>query len=502
MILLPHFPFDACETSISFLRRLSLFHTGQGAERLLADLSIDGNAFLSGDVEALSILAGASEIDASALQWGTISRFARHRKCRGERWSREFVLPEGARFCPQCLLDDGADTVEWAGMGRLVWRLRPVLTCQIHGRRLVTLPAMTARWEINHRYPIREELRELADQQAEQTPTVLENLIHDRISGQETQEGSWLRIQTIEQVTEACEMIGASIQHGPKFDVATMSPDTWRAAGAIGMAIATQGENAIREAFDGIAARSIKTSAKAGPRAIYGRLYEWLADTTPIIDHGPIRPLLREQILDTLAIDQGELLLGEVVEARRLHSVQSLSIKTGLHPKRLRKLLIQAGLSTEERWDQGSQRLVFPAQLAERFCRDLLDCVPLHHLPHLLDCTRTQAASLYRTGVLRPVVDRDMGAGIHKLAFAQREVQAFLAFLDALPVNFREARGTVSLTIASKMTGRCTGDLLGRIQAGHLPAHRSPGTPGLANIRLTAEDLTPLKVLVGSAIPS
>jgi hypothetical protein len=52
------------------------------------------------------------------------------------------------------------------------------------------------------------------------------------------------------------------------------------------------------------------------------------------------------------------------------------------------------------------------------------------------------------------------------------------------------------------MTGRCTGDLLGRIQAGHLPAHRSPGTPGLANIRLTAEDLTPLKVLVGAAIPS
>ncbi|WP_374427506.1 TniQ family protein, partial [Tabrizicola sp.] len=232
MILLPHFPFDACETSTSFLRRLSLFHTGQGAERLLADLSIDGNAFLSGDAEALSILARASEIDVSALQWGTISRFARHRKCRGERWSREFVLPEGARFCPQCLLDDGADTVEWAGMGRLVWRLRPVLTCNVHCRRLVTLPDKSARWEINHRYPSGKELRELADQQAEQTPTVLENLIHDRILGQETHEGSWLRLQTIEQVTEACEMIGASVEHGPIFDVAAMSPAAWRAAGA------------------------------------------------------------------------------------------------------------------------------------------------------------------------------------------------------------------------------------------------------------------------------
>jgi hypothetical protein len=501
MILLPHFPFDVCETSTSFLRRLSLFHTGQGAERLLTDLSIDGNAFIAGEVEALSILATASEIDIATLQWGTIARFARHRKCRGERWSRAFVLPEGARFCPQCLLDDGADTVEWAGLGRLVWRLRPVLTCQIHCRRLVTLPEKTARSELNHRYYFGEELEELADQQPEQTPTVLENLIHDRISGRETEEGSWLRLQTIEQVTEACEMIGASVEQGPIFDVARMSPDAWRAAGAVGMTIATQGEDAIREALNGIAARSLKTSAKAGPRAIYGRLYEWLAYTTPVIDHGPVRSLLREQILDTVAIDQGELLLGEVVETRRLHSVQSLSVQTRLHPKRLRKLLVQAGLSTEERWAQGSQRLVFPAQLAERFCQDLLDCVPLHHLPHLLDCTRIQAVSLYRTGVLRPVVDRDMGIGIHRLAFANREVQDFLAFLGSLPVKVGEARGTVSLTIASKITGRCTGDLMGRIRAGYLPAHRSPGTPGLATIRLTAEDLTPLKVLVGAAVP-
>jgi hypothetical protein len=500
VILRPHLAYDPRETSASFVRRLALFHTGHGAGRLVEDLGLDRHAFGAGQFDTMSVLAAASETGVDALLAGTIGRFSRHREFRGERWSREFVLPEGARFCPACLLDDGADTVEWHGKGRLVWRLRPILTCQKHGLRLVTMPESEAGGELGHRYPIGRALREMAASQVEQTPTALENLIHQRISGHASDEGEWLRAQTIEQVTEVCEMIGAMVEQGPVFDVAGMTAEAWRRAGAVGLAIASKGETALRDTLNGIAALSDTSSGKAGPRAIYGRLYEWLAYTTPVVDHGPIRALLREQILDTLAIDPDEVLLGERVAGRRLHSVHSLSEQTGLHRKRLRKILVQAGLASDESWDHAAHRLVFPAQVAEGFCRDLVDAVSLHQLAEALDCTRNQAESLYRVGVLKPVVDRDLGQGIHKLAFAQREIQDFREFLAALPAVTRETPETVSLTIATKRTGRSTGDLLGRIKAGDLAACRQHGQVGLVSLRLIAADLHPLKILVGAAL--
>jgi TniQ len=500
MILRPHLFYDTRETSASFVRRLALFHTGHGAARLVEDLRIDQNALSAGQLGAMSALAVAAEIDLDILLHGTIARFSRHREFRGERWSRGFVLQEGARFCPACLLEDDADIAECSGLGRIEWRLRPVETCQHHGRRLFTLPEREARDELDHRYPVGLQLRELAAQQPEQKPTPLEDLIHNRIAGHETHEGEWLGSQTIEQVTEVAEMIGATVVHGPVFDVAGMTVEDRREAGATGLAIAVQGETALREALNGVAALSTTSSGKAGPRAIYGRLYEWLAYTTPVVDHGPIRTLLREQILDTLAIEPDEVLLGERVERRRLHSVHSLSEQTGLHRKRLRKILVRAGLVSDDTWDQAAHRLVFSAPLAERFCRDLVDAVSLHQLPEALDCTRNQAESLYRFGILQPVVDRDLGQGIHKFAFAQREIRELLDFLAALPIETTETSETVSVTIATKRTGRSTGDLLARIRAGDLAACRKSGQVGMANLRVIAAGLQPLQILVGAAV--
>lgn len=499
MILRPHLPYDARETSASFARRLGLFHAGHGAGRVLEDLRIDRNSFKAGRFDAMSALATAAEIDVDALMNGTIGRFSRHREFRGERWSRGFVLPEGIRFCPHCLLEDGSDADEWRGVGRIAWRLRPVQTCQHHALTLVTSPMIEARNELDHRYPAGGELRHLVAQQQEQKPTELEDMIYGRIAGAPDSVGGWLGSQTIEQAVQVCEMIGATVDLGIAFDVAGMTRQHWRLAGATGFGIANQGEGALREVLATMAARSATTSAKAGPKAIYGRLYEWLAYTTPVVDHGPIRTLLREHVLETLAIDPDEILLGERVMERRLHSVQSLAEQTGLHRKRLRKILVQAGLASEDAWDKAGCRLVFPARVAEDFCRDLPDAVSLHELPEVLVCSRSQAESLYRVGVLKPVVDRDLGQGIRKLAFAQREIRGFLGFLESLPSETSETPEAVSLTIATKRTGRSSGDLFARIRAGDLAAFRRPGQVGLANLRVVASGLEPLKILVGAA---
>ena len=82
--LYPYLPFDDAETVESYVRRLSLFHTGRDGPSLLKDLAIDKRAFLSGAEDAISALADASGVAADVLMRGTFVHKARHRQFRGE----------------------------------------------------------------------------------------------------------------------------------------------------------------------------------------------------------------------------------------------------------------------------------------------------------------------------------------------------------------------------------------------------------------------------------
>jgi hypothetical protein len=242
-----------------------------------------------------------------------------------------------------------------------------------------------------------------------------------------------------------------------------------------------------------IAALSTSTAGQAGPKAVYGRFFEWLAYTTPVVDLGPIKHLLREHILNTMIVEPGEVLLGQSVEGRRLHSVHSLSVATGLHRKRLRKIMVQAGFASTDSWDTAANRLVFPAAEAERLCRDVAGSVCLSRLPEAIGCSRTQAESVFREGVIKSIVDGDAGVGIAKLAFAREEVAKFLATLEKLPVQAASA-GLVDIVSATKRTGRSTGEILGAILAGDIPACRVAGPVGVNTVRFKLHDLDPIRL--------
>lgn len=498
MHLQPFLPFDPVETSISFARRLSLFHTGRSGSRVLADLGIEPRGFCTGQTELTFALADAAGIDRRALLDSTVRRLTRHLEFRGERWSRAFVRSDGVALCPRCLIEDSAADAPWLAKTRLSWRLRPIQTCTRHHLRLVDFAEGPEFLEIDRILPVAD-LPRMSEAQTELEPSPLEAFVEHRLKHRDAGEGPWLAGQTIEQATRACEMLGATLERGPQFDEGALSADDWRNAGRIGFAVAVQGEDAVRGALDEIAGRLSTASSKAGARAVYGRFYEWLANKTPVVDWGPIRAVLRDTILNTLPIGEGELLLGEKVDRRRLHSVASLIKHTGLHRQRLGKILVHVGLASDTAWDRMSHRLVFPAQLAEQFCEDLIDAVSLHQLPEIIDCTRTQAESLYHHGVLKPVVDRAAESGIHKLAFSRREVRRFLAILAALPIENASESVGVSLTIATKRTSRSTGEILRLICAAQLPAFRTPGEVGLAKLRIPTSALAPITLLVGAA---
>lgn len=483
----PYLPFDHVETTESYLRRLSEFHTGRDRRALLADFGIDLRDFASGTDDALSKMAAITGVDAKVLKAGLFLFRPRYREFRDEVVSIEFLRCEGAMICPECIREDAQDDHPWLFKERVLWRLRPVQTCLEHGCRLIsTLDAATST-EPSKSFTAH--FRNCHQDPTAQAPTALETNILNRLLGAATGAGSWLDSQTIEQGVKVCEMIGATLMHGLKFKGRMLTDEDWRQAGNNGFSIARGGAGAVMTALSDVASMSTTTAGQAGPKAVYGRLYEWLAYNSPVPDPGPIRGLLRENILDTLVVEPDEVLLGERVEGRRLHSVYSLSLKTGLHQKRLRKILVQAGLADNDTWDLAAHRLVFPVAQAEELCADIINSVSLHQLPEAIGCSRTQAESLHREGVLRPVIDTSVAFGIGKLAFSRRDLNSFLSRINSLPVVPLANGDLVDLVSAAKITGRSTGDLVTLIFLRNVEAYRHGNVPSVGGIRFSISDL-------------
>jgi hypothetical protein len=70
----PYLPYHPEETMTSFVRRLSLFHTGQGPQRLLADLGINPTDVHRGAEAALRALAASSGVEMATIEKATIGR--------------------------------------------------------------------------------------------------------------------------------------------------------------------------------------------------------------------------------------------------------------------------------------------------------------------------------------------------------------------------------------------------------------------------------------------
>ncbi|WP_164871740.1 TniQ family protein [Solirhodobacter olei] len=500
--LSPDLPLHDDETAGSYVRRLSLFHSGLPANRLLADLGIDLRAFARGAPQAISSLAEAAGIEVARLMRAVISRSDRCRGFRGEVWSSDFVLLEGRRVCPVCLREDAPDGEAWRQRGRILWRLRPVLACPIHRCALVERSVPSAAGELGRAFPTSREVEFLPMVTECRTPTPLETMIASRVDDTPTGSGEWLDSQTLEQSARTCEMIGAVLMFGKKFKATEMSPSDWSAAGATGFGYARRGKEGIRAAFDEMLSIEASTAGQAGPRSGYGRLYEWLSDTNPTVDFGAIRQMLRGHILDHFAVKPGEMLLGEKVMRRQMHSVHSLAVNTGIHRKRLRKALVQLGHLNDDTWDVASHHLVVPAVVAEQISRDLKESVPLQLLPELLFCSRTQAESLYRDGVIEPLLDKDEESGIGRIAFARRTIQAFLKCIEALPlVETVRADEFVDLTTGAKKTGRSTGAIVEGILTGSVKAVRLSGEVGLVRVRVSVGDITALRLEIDRPRP-
>lgn len=392
------------ETVYSYLSRLAATWRTEVAD-LAYDMGAPFKHFLEQDPKAFEILAdwaGFSPQQLNEMLSWTGTRAGNVRtKFRGGLFVSRALRNPAMRGCPVCLREDvtGHDGLGVAAMVmRGDWQLREVDVCVRHSHPLVTL------WESvkpRDRYDIKARLREIegdilsgALDQPATPPSAYDLWLDERL--QHGRDKTWLEGQSLYAATSFCRLLGQVLLRADQLD-GTAGRGKIHAAG---FDVARHGERSIREALDRISGATIghlDTPSKA-----FGALYHALNNENAVEDgFAPFRRILRECILDHWPIATGEILLGEVVTERRLHSLLTAAKEIGVGPQVIEHFLIEIGaLSSED--SRPRSRRVFDARTHAEFLAELPTLVGSITMRKAMGATKHELVALEEEGLLIP----------------------------------------------------------------------------------------------------
>jgi hypothetical protein len=182
---------------------------------------------------------------------------------------------------------------------------------------------------------------------------------------------------------------------------------------------------------------------------VFGRIYQVLELGREDKAYDPMRDLVGNFIRTRLPVGPGDVVFGKPVDHRLLHSIRILATVTGLHPKRLRKLLQASGMLPEHSDDLVDANCLFDAQRGSTLATHASAAtLSVSDAGKYLNAPRVQRDRLYRAGIIVPRIrGGDHGAADQ---FAPEDLDAFLARLlgGAQPV-WAAAGGQVTIPQAA-----------------------------------------------------
>ncbi len=159
-----------------------------------------------------------------------------------------------------------------------------------------------------------------------------------------------------------------------------------------------------------------------GPKKKFGDLYDRLTFDLTNEDYAPFRNLLRDHILKTWPLGPGDDLMGEPVLTRHLHSVLTASREYGIDSRRLRKLLVSAGVVRPVEQGRSDAWELFTPEDAEPVLSRLETLVSATDLQDALLISRTHFESLRKDGYFAPTLEGPE----HKPLWDLREARSFI----------------------------------------------------------------------------
>jgi hypothetical protein len=168
----------------------------------------------------------------------------------------------------------------------------------------------------------------------------------------------------------------------------------------VGFDVAIQGDAIIRANLDQIAANATRSSDEPG--TVFGPLLTQLArDYLKEEGFDRIRDILRECILDHWPKAAGDVVLGEVVPERRLHSLTTAASETGIGAGVLQHFLIETG-ALGKNDDRPHGRQLFDAKAHAELLAEIPTLVGPIAMRKAMGATRDELAALADEGLLIP----------------------------------------------------------------------------------------------------
>jgi hypothetical protein len=423
----------ARETVPSLVARLAA-SKGVTLSQLVLDLGGSAKRLVNQDrvlLENLRIWAGLEDAQLEELLSWTGEPIGDVRM----RFRREIFVSRAlrnpiVRGCPRCLEEDALSAPEdplTAMAMRGDWQMRDMVICAKHHTLLVPL------WTVQHpvaRNDLTARLTEILPKILSRdlhgpaaSPTPYDLWLQQRLDrGEDT---TWLSGQSLYAATTFCRLLGSELLRINGYDAADPQ-DFQHAAQAAGFDVVRRGVDAIRDALHDLAAEA--DGFLDEPQKAFGSVWKDMRDFHQ--DNEAFKPfadVVRSVVLEIWPVAEGAVLLGQEVSQRRLHSVSTAAKALRVTERRLRPLLVEAGIIAPED-PRPDSRAVFDAEVHEKALRSLASLVTDPQMRRTVGMTEAELRALEQDGVLQPRT-RLPGA---RLRWLEADGQALVDELNAL----------------------------------------------------------------------
>lgn len=425
------------------------------------------------------------------LSWTGVPSGDVRMRFRGETFGSRALRNPVMRGCPRCLAEDAArlpDEPLAVMVMRGEWQLRDAGICLRHESPLTELWSVT---RLDHRLDLGSRLDEIREallsgsfDQACLEPAPYDIWLDARLEN--GFDPTWLNGIPLYAATTISGLLGAELV-AAECDTTVSPAHRHRLALVKGFDALKDGEDAFRGVLDWLAARA--NGFLDEPGKAFGNLF-WKLSRDFLDDDAfaPFREILRTCILSHWPYAAGDVLLGEPVKERHLHSIVTAARETGISAFNLDAMLTEAGAFAFEDGRPHSRKTFIARDFAA-----LLEEIPTRIGPGemraAMGATKTAFAALEQDCVLVP---RTRAAKI----LARWRVADGLALveeLSALAVQESAEEGTwEALQIATSRSRIAIGVILDAVRSGAVAIARSDRSEGYNAFVVRAADINAL----------
>lgn len=394
------------ETAQSLAARVAA-RNGVPVRDFCNDVGIKHHQLAINKPRSLEVLAALASVDRDALsRWTTNLQTKAKIVLGGHTFFRRSINYAEVRGCPSCLReqiknDPQNPMTQMAVLGH--WFLKPYTLCPKHSAPIVTL------WKgrnSGHKYDFSERFGEIQDDLLsgrfdgpERDPTRFDVWLEHRLSSKATDR--WIDTLLPGEAVDLCEWLGAELllESGKPAE----QTELWQKLQA-GFAIVEQGKTAVTDVFNDL--KSARVNKKSGPSTSLGQIYAFAHQRGSSQSRPNLTAFLRDYIVKAWPYGPGDVLFGEPVERRHLHSVHSASNEAGMDARRLRKLLSNAGLVPPAEDGPSDVNTFFEAKAGKNLLEEISNGASALDFQKQLGLSRSHFDRLRKDDLFVPTFDK------------------------------------------------------------------------------------------------